>query len=65
MIKLIKRSNIVHGGNFDEDDLYISPTILRDISSEDDVMKEEIFGPLLPIVNVFDIKEAVQFINER
>ncbi|XP_012555985.2 aldehyde dehydrogenase, dimeric NADP-preferring isoform X1 [Hydra vulgaris] len=63
--KLIKKSNIVHGGDFDEKDLYISPTILKNISVDDDIMKEEIFGPLLPIINVVDVEEAVQFVNQR
>ncbi|XP_012555986.1 aldehyde dehydrogenase, dimeric NADP-preferring isoform X1 [Hydra vulgaris] len=65
VIKLIKKSNIVHGGDYDEKDLYISPTILKNISVDDDIMKEEIFGPLLPIINVVDVEEAVQFINLR
>ena len=40
-------------------------TILTNVSTEDDVMKEEIFGPILPIVNVSSAQEAIDFINER
>ena len=40
-------------------------TILTNVSIEDDVMKEEIFGPILPIVNVSSAQEAIDFINER
>ena len=40
-------------------------TVLTNVSTEDDVMKEEIFGPLLPIVNVSSVQEAIDFINER
>ena len=40
-------------------------TLLTNVSTEDDVMKEEIFGPLLPIVNVSSVQEAIDFINER
>ena len=40
-------------------------TILTNVSTEDDVMREEIFGPILPIVNVSSAQEAIYFINER
>ena len=40
-------------------------TILTNVSTEDDVMREEIFGPILPIVNVSSAQEAIDFINER
>lgn len=42
-----------------------APTVLKDVTSESKVMKEEIFGPLLPIITVSGVEEAIQFINER
>lgn len=42
-----------------------APTVLRDVTSDSKVMKEEIFGPVLPIITVSGIDEAIQFINER
>lgn len=42
-----------------------APTVLKDVSSDSKVMKEEIFGPLLPIITVSGVEEAIQFINER
>ena len=53
------------GGRSDEKDKYLDITVLTNVSTEDDVMKEEIFGPLLPIVNVYSVQEAIDFINER
>lgn len=53
------------GGNIDAQDLFISPTILVDVRPEDTIMHEEIFGPVLPIVNVKDAEAAVKFINDR
>jgi len=53
------------GGEVDSDDLYIAPTILTDVSEDELVMKEEIFGPILPIVTVNTVQEAVEFINKR
>lgn len=42
-----------------------APTVLRDVKSGSKVMQEEIFGPILPIITVSGLKEAIQFINER
>ncbi|XP_043277866.1 aldehyde dehydrogenase, dimeric NADP-preferring isoform X2 [Venturia canescens] len=53
------------GGDTDAREKYISPTILVDVKPSDPVMKEEIFGPILPIVNVSSAYEAINFINER
>lgn len=39
--------------------------MLRDVTEESKVMKEEIFGPLLPIITVSGVDEAIQFINAR
>lgn len=42
-----------------------APTILTDVSPESKVMEEEIFGPVLPIVTVNNVDEAIEFINHR
>lgn len=44
---------------------FISPTILVDVKPSDPVMQEEIFGPILPFINVSDAYEAIKFINNR
>lgn len=54
---------IAIGGFYDSSDLYIEPTVLYDIQLSDPIMKEEIFGPLLPIVNINDVAEAIRIIN--
>ncbi|XP_034245884.1 aldehyde dehydrogenase, dimeric NADP-preferring-like isoform X1 [Thrips palmi] len=56
---------IVVGGEVDASDRYIAPTILVDVKPTDKVMQEEIFGPILPIVNVENAYEAIKFINSR
>ena len=40
-------------------------SLLTDVSPEDQVMQEEIFGPILPIINVDSASEAIEFINKR
>ncbi|NRB38742.1 MAG: aldehyde dehydrogenase family protein [Pseudomonadales bacterium] len=42
--------DLVIGGKFDADDNYISPTVLKNVSLDDEVMKDEIFGPILPVL---------------
>lgn len=43
----------------------LAPTVLKDVTPESKVMQEEIFGPVLPIIPVNGLNEAIQFINER
>ncbi len=53
------------GGERSVDDLYFSPTALRDPSPDDRIMQEEIFGPILPFLAVDDVAEAIDFVNDR
>uniref|UniRef100_A0A4X1T085 Aldehyde dehydrogenase n=1 Tax=Sus scrofa TaxID=9823 RepID=A0A4X1T085_PIG len=62
---LLEGQKIAFGGETDEATRYIAPTILTDVDPEAKVMREEIFGPILPIVPVKNADEAVKFINER
>lgn len=52
------------GGQSDNSERYISPTILVNVSPSDPIMQEEIFGPVLPIVTVNDVQEAVDFVKK-
>nr|XP_016481806.1 PREDICTED: aldehyde dehydrogenase family 3 member H1-like [Nicotiana tabacum] len=56
---------VVHGGQRDENNLKIAPTILLDVPEDSLIMKEEIFGPLLLILTVNKVEESIQFINAR
>ncbi|KAL1494387.1 hypothetical protein ABEB36_009993 [Hypothenemus hampei] len=62
---LLKSGKIALGGEYDAEEKYIAPTILTDVKETDDVMKEEIFGPILPIYNVNTVQDAINFINKR
>lgn len=65
LIGLIDKNKVVYGGNYDIKSLYIEPTIMDNITFEDKVMEDEIFGPILPIIEYKDIKEAINKINSR
>ncbi|XP_024538901.1 aldehyde dehydrogenase family 3 member H1 isoform X2 [Selaginella moellendorffii] len=58
-------SKIAHGGEKDETKLYIAPTLLEDVPLDSKVMSEEIFGPILPIISVRSIDEAIDIVNSR
>jgi acyl-CoA reductase-like NAD-dependent aldehyde dehydrogenase len=53
------------GGKIDSEERFIEPTVLVDVKATDPIMQEEIFGPILPIINVNNAFEAIKFINAR
>ncbi|XP_026288446.1 aldehyde dehydrogenase family 3 member B1 isoform X3 [Frankliniella occidentalis] len=61
----LKCGKIAVGGEVDASERYIAPTILVDVKPTEKVMQDEIFGPILPIVNVENAYEAIKFINSR
>jgi aldehyde dehydrogenase (NAD+) len=62
---LLKDGRTVVGGDHDRDDRYIAPTVLADVDPDSAVMRDEIFGPILPIVRVPDLDAAIAFITGR
>jgi aldehyde dehydrogenase (NAD+) len=58
-------SNIIYGGNINEKENFIEPTLLDNISEKSKMYKEEIFGPLLPIFDFNKIEEVIEFINKN
>lgn len=59
------KGNVVFGGDTDEDSKYIGPTVVENVTGDDSLMSEELFGPILPIVPVDSIQQAIDFINAR
>lgn len=56
---------IYYGGKIDKNDLYMEPTILTNVDVDSNVMTEEIFGPILPVIEFENIKDIINFINAR
>ncbi|XP_055374553.1 aldehyde dehydrogenase, dimeric NADP-preferring isoform X1 [Condylostylus longicornis] len=65
ILGLMKSGNIAVGGKYDATSRFIEPTILVDVKADDPIMQEEIFGPVLPILNVDNVYDAINFINSR
>lgn len=64
LIKLVNHEKIYFGGECDEEKLYIEPTILTNINWKDDVMQEEIFGPILPVISFINFNLILNEIIE-
>ncbi|KAF8878155.1 NAD-aldehyde dehydrogenase [Gymnopilus junonius] len=59
------QGTVVFGGEVDVENRFIAPTVVKDVKGDDSLMSEEIFGPVLPIVPVDSIDDAIKFVNER
>ncbi|MEU7560489.1 aldehyde dehydrogenase family protein [Streptomyces eurythermus] len=62
---LLGSGRVAVGGVGDRATKYLAPTVLADVDPASPVMREEIFGPILPIVTVSGLDEAIGFINDR
>jgi len=65
LCSLLRYGKIIFGGKTNKETLYISPTLMDEIDSESPLMQDEIFGPLLPILEYKTLDEALDFINQR
>ncbi len=53
------------GGTGDRVERYLAPTVLTGVKPDAAVMDDEIFGPILPVIGVGDVDEAIRFVNDR
>lgn len=65
IVKLLGGAKVAYGGNYDASERFIEPTIVTNVKPTDPLMQDEIFGPILPIVNVESPQEAISVINSR
>ena len=59
------KDKIIYGGNSNDGTLYIEPTILDRVNWKDAVMQDEIFGPIMPILEYENLETAIEMINDR
>jgi acyl-CoA reductase-like NAD-dependent aldehyde dehydrogenase len=65
VLKFHGEGMVVFGGEHNPDDLFIAPTVLTDLQKNCAVMNEEIFGPILPVVEFDRLDEAVSLLKDR
>jgi aldehyde dehydrogenase (NAD+) len=63
--QLIDPAKVYCGGYTNKDKRFIAPTILNNVSFEDAVMQDEIFGPILPVISFTDLNDAIKLVKER
>ncbi|SRX55215.1 Aldehyde dehydrogenase [Aequorivita sp. CIP111184] len=63
LTKMLVPEKIYYGGETHKETRYIQPTIMQNVTMEDAVMQEEIFGPLLPVLTYETIEEAIATVN--
>ena len=61
--KMLEGESIIHGGKIDEKELYFEPTLINQPDLNSEIMKDEIFGPLLPILSYENEEELKPIIN--
>ncbi|HEY4062479.1 MAG TPA: aldehyde dehydrogenase [Puia sp.] len=63
LVGYLSQGKIITGGAYDKADLFIAPTLLEDVALDQPLMKEEIFGPLLPVYTYRTMEEAMAIIR--
>jgi aldehyde dehydrogenase (NAD+) len=62
---LMNSGSIVAGGETDEESRYVAPTIIKDVKPGDPIMNEEIFGPVLPVIDFQNFEEVYSIIEQN
>ena len=62
---MFSSENVFVGGEINTLNRTIEPTVLQNIRFSDDIMKEEIFGPVLPVISYQNIEEVIQYVNSN
>jgi aldehyde dehydrogenase (NAD+) len=65
LVNLIEPAKVFLGGDYDRSKRLLAPTVLVNVSPEDKIMEDEIFGPILPVLTYDDIDYAISFIKDR
>jgi len=65
LVKYLNNANIRMGGQTDKAQRFISPTLIDNVSPENKVMQDEIFGPILPILTFEQMDEAIDYVNSN
>lgn len=61
----LNEGNIYYGGDYNEKTLYFEPTIITDVKEDANVLREEIFGPIFPVMTFNNLDQAIRYINKR
>lgn len=61
----LEDGKIYYGGEYNVDNRFMMPTILTEVSLDSKVMTDEIFGPILPVIEFDNLDNVIEFVNDR
>jgi aldehyde dehydrogenase (NAD+) len=65
LVGLLSSGKAVIGGQTDAPERYIAPTVLVDVSPDSPIMQDEVFGPILPVLEIGSVEAAIEWVNNR
>jgi aldehyde dehydrogenase (NAD+) len=65
LMGLLSSGKAVVGGQTDASERYIAPTVLVDVSPDSPIMQEEVFGPILPVLEIESVEAVIEWVNSR
>lgn len=65
LVTMIDQDKVYFGGNYNFGERYIEPTIMTNVTFDDAVMQNEIFGPILPVIEYSDLDQAIKEVKNR
>ena len=65
LLSYLTEGKILSGGRHNEENLYIEPTIIENVSMQDHLMQDEIFGPILPIITYSEKEEVLDWVEKN
>lgn len=65
LVKLIDYNKVIYGGETNQEKLYIEPTVMDEVTWNDPVMQEEIFGPLMPVLSYQNLDDLFEIIKSK
>lgn len=65
IIEYLDEIKIIYGGKYNREELYIEPTLMGQITEYDKVMKDEIFGPILPIIEYENLDDLIKELRDK
>jgi aldehyde dehydrogenase (NAD+) len=65
LVGLLGSGKVAVGGKSDAADLYIAPTVLVDVSPDSPIMQDEVFGPILPVLEITSVEAVIEWVNSR
>jgi delta 1-pyrroline-5-carboxylate dehydrogenase len=64
-VGLLGSGKVAIGGQSDPAELYIAPTVLADVSRHSPIMQEEVFGPILTVLEIESVDAVIEWVNHR